>query len=66
MHRESRPSQRRLLGLLAAFGLLLAAVPGCGDEPIKKDESVGIPKVLKDSNDRMQNFMKSQAAAKKK
>jgi hypothetical protein len=60
---------RRLLpriGRLAAASGVLLAVVGCGDEPVKKDESAGgIPSVLKKSNDQMENFMKSKSAAKK-
>jgi hypothetical protein len=67
MHRAYLRGQRRFPCLLVALGLLLVLVPGCGEEPIQKDESAGgVPKVLKDSNDRMEAFMKSQAAAKKK
>jgi hypothetical protein len=52
---------------LVVFGLLVAAISGCGDDAPKKDEANGgVPPVLKKSNENMQNFMNSQKAAKKK
>jgi len=67
MHRAFLRITGRFPCLLLALGLLIALVPGCGEEPIQKDESAGgIPKVLKNSNDQMENFIKSKNAAAKK
>ena len=53
--------------LLAVFGLLAAAAPGCGDAP--KDGQGGaspVPASVQESNKDMENFMKSQAGTKAK
>jgi hypothetical protein len=65
MHRASLRTKGRFLCGLASLGLLIALVPGCGDEPIKTDQSAGgIPTALKNSNDQMLKFMESKKAAK--
>ncbi|AMV40293.1 hypothetical protein [Planctomyces sp. SH-PL62] len=67
-----RHGLRQILGrtccLLAVLGLLVAAVPGCGDggDSATGGDDAGVPPVLKKSNDQMENFMKSQREAKKK
>lgn len=53
--------------LAAIFAMLVATAPGCGGgSQTSAEEEVAIPATLKQSNDNMENFMKSKNAAKKK
>jgi hypothetical protein len=61
MSREFRQFSVRALCLLAVIGLLVAATPGCGDGPAKKEEAAGkVPANVQESNKNMQDFMNSQ------
>jgi hypothetical protein len=66
MSRGFRKISGRALRFLAVFGLLAVAAPGCGDASKKKEEGASaIPANVQESNKNMENFMKSQKAAKK-
>jgi hypothetical protein len=68
MSRGFREISRRALCFLAAFALLAVAAPGCGEASKTKEEegASAIPANVQESNKNMENFMKSQQAAKKK
>jgi hypothetical protein len=67
MRHEFRQILGRSTCLLVVLGLLVAVTPGCGGDEAKQGEAAGgVPPALKKSNDNMENFMKSQSAAKKK
>jgi hypothetical protein len=60
MSRGFRKNSGRAVCLLAVFGLLAVAVPGCGGEPPKTNAQI-----QKEDNSEMLNFMKSQQQKKK-
>jgi hypothetical protein len=66
MCRGFRDISGRALCLLAVFGLLSIAAPGCGDASKKEGGASAIPTTVKESNRNMEDFMKSQKATKKK
>jgi hypothetical protein len=66
MSRGFRKISERALCVLAAFGLLAVAAPGCGDAPKKKEEGASAsPANVQESNKNMENYQKSQNATKK-
>jgi hypothetical protein len=66
MSRGFRKISGRAPCLLAAFGLLAVAAPGCGDASKQKEEGASAtPANVRESNKNMENFMKSQKTAKK-
>jgi hypothetical protein len=61
MSRGFRRILVRNLCLVAVFGLLIAATPGCDDGAAKKQEAAGaVPATVKESNKNMEDFMNSQ------
>ena len=69
MSRGFRKNSGRVFCLLAVFGLLAVAVPGCSDATTSKEEGAGaspLPANVQKSNKNMEDFMKSQNAAKKR
>ena len=56
----------RALCLLAVFGLLTVAAPGCGDASKTEGGAKVIPSNVQESNKNMENLMKTQPATKKK
>jgi hypothetical protein len=68
MSRRFREISGRSLCLLAAFGLLAVAAPGCGDATKKEGGASAspIPANVQESNKNMENLMKSQKATTKK
>ncbi len=65
MSRGFREISGRALCLLAAFGLLAVAAPGCGDASKKEEGASAIPVTVQESNKNMENLMKPQKARKK-
>ena len=65
MSRGFRGISGRALCLLAAFGLLAAAAPGCGGGASSRRGARAIPASVQESNKTMEDFMKSQTATKK-
>ncbi len=67
MSRGFQKSFVRTFCLLAVFGLLAASAPGCGgDTGTKVDPETKVPVSVSESNNSMEDFMKSQQTAKKK
>ncbi len=67
MNRGFRESSRQIVCVLAVFGILVVAAPGCGDET-KKTAGAGagpIPASVQESNKNMQDYMKTKPATKK-
>ena len=65
MSRGFREISGRALCLLAAFGLLAVAAPGCGGASKQEEGASTIPPSVQESNKTMEDFMKSQMATKK-
>lgn len=67
MSRGFRENSVRVAFLLAVFGFLAIASPGCGEAPSNQEggDKSPIPPTLEQSNKNMENFMKSQTAKKK-
>ncbi len=67
MSRGCRDHFVRVALLLAVFGFMAIASPGCGDAPSNQGKADGspIPPTLEQSNKNMEDFMKSQTAKKK-
>lgn len=66
MSRRFRENFGRAVRLLAVFGFLAAAVPGCSEAPKKEEGASPLPPSVQDSNKNMENFMKSQNPKTKK
>ena len=64
MNRGFREMTVRALRLLAVSGLLAAAAPGCGGASDQEDGEAAIPESVQESNQEMENFMKSQQTTK--
>jgi hypothetical protein len=64
-----RKNSGRVFCLLAVFAFLAVAAPGCSDGTTTKEEGAGaspLPPSVQKSNKNMEDFMKSQNAAKKR
>jgi hypothetical protein len=60
-----REISQRALCILSIFGLLALMAPGCGDAAKQGEAAKEIPTNVKESNNKMENFMKTQKSAKK-
>lgn len=61
-----RKNSGRVVCLLAVLGLLAVAAPGCSDATTKEGGASPVPASVQKSNKNMEDFMKSQKAAKKR
>ena len=68
MIRGFRKNSGRVFCLLAIFGILAIAAPGCSDATTKEGGAGAspVPANVQQSNKNMEDFMKSQNAAKKR